>query len=68
MLRNSQAKRADDAMQQEEEEGEEEAEPEAPTAAAAAETTLGATEAGMEVNAGTVQRQRLWHLATLQRV
>lgn len=52
MLRNSQAKRADDAMQQKGEgEGKEEAEPEA---AAAAETTEVATEARTA--------QRLWHL------
>lgn len=49
LLRNSQAKRADDAMQQEEEEGEEEAEPEAPAAAAAAETT------------GSWKRNRSWN-------
>lgn len=58
-------------MQQEEaaeaeEGGGEEAEPE--VAAAAAETTGGATEAGMEVKAGTVQRQTetvaLGHTAT----
>lgn len=45
-----------------------EAEPEVAAAAAAAETTGGATEAGMEVKAGTVQRQTetvaLGHTAT----
>lgn len=64
---NEQTTQCSKKKQQKQKKGGEEAEPEV-AAAAAAETTGGATEAGMEVKAGTVQRQTetvaLGHTAT----